>query len=480
MKWNIERVGSVERKLRVEISGEEVDNQLTQAYRAVNKKAQVKGFRKGKVPKAILKRQYSGQVHYEVAEKLVQLNVESALQEADQEPVENISVDQGTIAESTPFEFTVSYDVMALPESVDSEGITMDWPNATPTEEDIENRLNELRKMKGELVPVEDRGSAIGDTVNVSMIASCEGEVLAGTQADQQDVVLDPERLLPGLGEGMTGMKDGDTKDIPISFPEDFADPNLASKEAVFSVTIHGVKATELPDLDDEFAVDLGLNNLSELRERVTTELQRNKEDEGEKAVRDSLFDQLIEKNPLEIPEALISMRTREMMGAFFKNLEKQGISPQALGDRLPEQMSMFQEQAKRVCHERALTKAIIELAGIEITDEDLKTRVEALIGEVPEEQKESIIQGFIEGDSRVRLKSQVEYEKVREHIVGARPESKPVAKKKEAPKKAAKKTQAKESASPKKETAKKKAATPEKSAPKKKVAKKDEGETKE
>jgi len=462
MKWEVERVGTVERKIRVEVAPEAVNVELTEAYRAVGKNAQLKGFRKGKAPKGLLRRYYGAQVSEEVAEKLVQKNIENALQEADLEPVGNVSIDRGTVAENTSYEFTVTFDVMPLPEKLELGDITIDWPDTAPTKEDIGARLQELRQMKAELVPVEDRPSAMGDTINVSMNATCEGEVLAGTQAEQQDIELDGERLLPGLAEGMVGLSDGDEKDVPISFPEDFADPNLAGKEAIFSVTVHGVKTQELPELDDEFAIDLGLENLEQLETRITDELARTKDDEGQRQVRDSLFDQLIEKNPLEIPESLISMRTREMMSMFFQNLEKQGISPQSLGERLPEQLEHFKVQAGRLCHERALTKAIVDSASLTVTEEDLKSRVETFMGDVPEEQREGILEGFLQGESRQRLKSQVEYEKVLEHVVGPRPAEK-AGKGTAKAKKAAGKTAAK-----KKAPAKKKAASAKKAPAKK------------
>ena len=297
MKWEVERVGSVERKLKVELEASVVDAELAAAYREVGKKAQIKGFRKGKAPKAILKRQFGPQVAMDVAENLVHKNIEGAFAEADIEPVGNVSIDKGEVGENTSFSFVVSFDVMPMPEKLELDGITMEWPEDEPSKDDIANRIKELQTMKAELIPVEDRGSELGDTMNVSMEATCEGEVLAGTQAEAQDIELDVDRLLPGLADGMVGLKEGEEKDISISFPEDFADPNLQGKEAVFSVTVHSVKTPELPDLDDEFAKDLGLETLKELEEKVTEELKRTKGDESQRQVRDSLFDQLIEKN---------------------------------------------------------------------------------------------------------------------------------------------------------------------------------------
>ncbi len=424
MKWEMERVSNVERKLTIEVSAEVVSSEMEKAYRAVGKKAQLKGFRPGKAPKALLRQYFGDKVKLDVAENLIDGSLGGALQEADLEPVGNFNLERGTVEEGATYSYVATFDVMALPESVDTKDITVEWPDVAVTDEELTARFDELRKMKGELVPVEDRGAELGDTVNVTMSASEDGNVIEGTQTENQDIVLDPDRLLPDLAEGIKGMKDGDEKAVPVAFPEDFPDPNLSGKTCEFQVQVNGLKALELPELDDDFAVDLGLENLAELTERVTEEIQRGKNEEGDKAVHKSLFDQLLEKNPLEVPDTLVQARSQDMMKVFLDNLSRQGLDPSMFGDRLGDQKKTFDEQAERICKERALTRALVESASLSASDDELDARVEEIIADYDEEQKDAVKTQLSGSDTRARLKSQLEYEKLVEYVIGKRPEA--------------------------------------------------------
>ncbi len=419
MKWNVETVSNSSRRITIDVPVDTVESKLSETWRKVGKQVTVKGFRPGKAPVGMLKRQYSDRVHAQVEDELIDTTVGRALQEADLEPIANFQVERGTVTPGAPYHYTVSFEVMPLPENVDYKKLSLKRTRILIDEDEITTRLDSMRDEQAELVPVEDKGAETDHILTIDYQGYVNDEPVEGAQGTEQEIQLGSSHLLPGFTEGLLGVKPDEKRTVNLETPAPRGTDPDAAQPTTFEVTVHKIMEKELPELDDEFAVDLGHADLAALKASIRGDLEADQKRHADHGVREQLIRQLIEKNSFDVPDPMIQSRARELMYSFQQQLTQQGLSLDALGSTPEEQIKGFTQRAELVCKERILVSAIAEQAEITISDEDLEAHVMEMATRM-ERDADEIRPLLLEGAARPQVIAQLLSEQICSYVEDA------------------------------------------------------------
>ncbi len=289
-KW--EKKGTNDGVLTFSIEQAVIEKGLTQAFNKVKKNLNVPGFRKGKVSRTVFNRMYGEEALYEDALNAVLPEAyEAAVLEAGIEPVAQPKIDVESMNKGEDWVITAEVTVKPEVKLGEYKNLTVSKQDREVTDEDVEARLKREQESQAELVIKEDAAAENGDTVVIDFEGFLGDEAFEGGKGENYSLELGSNSFIPGFEDQLVGKKAGEEVEVNVTFPEDYQAEDLAGKEAVFKVTVHEVKAKELPELDDEFAkdVDDSVESLDELKEKFRKELTEAKEAAAEEAKDGSL-----------------------------------------------------------------------------------------------------------------------------------------------------------------------------------------------
>lgn len=307
-KW--EKTGTNDGVLTFTIAQAEIQKGLTTAFNKVKGNLNVPGFRKGKVSRQVFNRMYGEEALYEDALNAVLPEAyEAAVKEAGIDPVAQPKIDVDSMEKGQ--DWVIKAEVTVKPEVKlgDYKDLTVEKQDREVTEEDVDARIKREQEAQAELVIKEDEAAENGDTVVIDFEGFLGEETFEGGKGENYSLELGSNSFIPGFEEQLVGTKAGDSKDVTVTFPEDYQAEDLAGKEAVFKVTVHEVKAKELPELDDEFAkdVDDSVESLAELKEKYRAELTETKEKAAEDAKDEAAIRQAVENAEIvELPHSMV------------------------------------------------------------------------------------------------------------------------------------------------------------------------------
>ena len=378
MKASVEEISSIKKKVSIEIPEDQVAKEVELLYKDLGKKAKIKGFRPGKVPRDILERYFKDYVKSEVIQKLIQDTYPQALSEADLQPVSPPMIDPGEFENGKPFQYSAVIEVKPAIKLGGYTGLKIEGKKEGVKDEEVEERLKTLQNLHANLKTVsESRPIQTGDYVIVDYEASMEGKPLEGGKAIDFTMEVGGGQFIPALEEKLIGLKPEDEKEIEVSFPEDYGYKKWAGKTISFHVKIKEIKEKILPPLDDEFAKDLGdYASFEELKAKLRGEIEKEKELGLERQLKDQVVNQLLEANPFEVPESLVEEQVKAMVSDTRLRLAAQGVDFKNLGvseEKLQEDYkSMAQKQVKTFL----LLEKIAGQEGIAVTDDEAEDRL--------------------------------------------------------------------------------------------------------
>jgi len=359
VKVEVEDLGPVKRKLRIEVPAAEVTQEVERAYRKLGKKARVKGFRPGKVPRDILELYYRKQVEQEVSEDLMRRSLGEALKEKDLEPVSlNWPEILPQVAAGEDFRFSVEMEVTPEFQVENYQGLTLKAPAEEVTDALVEARLEEIRENNAILRPLaEPRGVEEGDYVALDYQGYFAGKALA--EAKQENYLLevgagrfnqDFEKQLLGL------LPDSETR-FAVDLPPDFSNPLLAGKVVEFQVKVQAIKEKVVQELDDDFAQSLGGNfqTLADLRDAVREDMIKGKERERQNALEGQALEQLLQAHEFEAPSSLIRQEQEDTLREQWQRMAQHGFNLAGL-----DQEKML-ESVRPVAEKRVRTRLLLE-----------------------------------------------------------------------------------------------------------------------
>lgn len=381
-KW--EKQEGNEGVLTIEVSPEEFDKALDQAFKKVSKDVQIPGFRKGKIPRKIFENRFGVESLYQDAVDIVLPDAYmKAIEETNIEPVAQPEVDIETIEQGKPLVFTAKVTVKPEVKLGEYKGLEVEEQSVEVTEKDVEKEIEHQREHHAELVVKEEGTVEEGDTVVIDFEGFLGDEPFEGGKGENHSLEIGSGQFIPGFEEQLVGKKAEEDTEITLTFPEDYHAEELAGKEATFKVKIHEIKSKELPELDDEFAkdVDEEVETLDELKKKKKEELEEQKKQEAENQKRETLLEKASENAEVVIPEAMVDTELDQMVKEFEQRLQMQGMTLEMYSQFSGQDVDALKEQMKEDAEKRVKTnltlEAIVENEDLEVSEDDLNAELE-------------------------------------------------------------------------------------------------------
>jgi len=380
MKASVEELSPVKRKISVEIPEDQVAKEVDSFYKDLGKKAKVKGFRPGKVPRDILERYFKDYVKVEVIQKLIEESYPKALSETELQPVSPPSIDPGEFEGGKPFQYSAVFEIKPDIKVEGYTGLSLEGKKEEVKDEEVEERLKALQNLHANLTALsEARPIQAGDYVTVDYEATVEGKPLEGGKATDFTVEVGSGQFIPTFEEKLIGLSLGEEKEIEVSFPADYGYQKWAGKTVSFHVKIKEIKAKILPPLDDEFAKDLGDSSLEELRDKLRGEIEKEKALALEHQLKDQAVDQLFNANPFEVPESLVEEQAKAMVSDTKLRLAAQGVALKNLGVSEEKLQGDYRAVAQKQVKTFLILEKIASQEGIAVTDEEVDARLKEI-----------------------------------------------------------------------------------------------------
>ncbi|HDR3864211.1 TPA: trigger factor [Bacillus anthracis] len=372
--------------LTIEVDAKEVNNSIDAAFKKVVKTINVPGFRKGKMPRPLFEQRFGIESLYQDALDIILPKAYGeAIDEAGIFPVAHPEIDIEKFEKNANLIFTAKVTVKPEVKLGEYKGLAVEKVETTVTDEDVENELKSLQERQAELVVKEEGTVENGDTAVIDFEGFVDGEAFEGGKGENYSLAIGSGTFIPGFEEQVIGLKSGESKDVEVSFPEEYHAAELAGKPATFKVTVHEIKTKELPELNDEFAkeADEAVATLDELKAKLRTNLEEGKKHEAEHKVRDEVVELAAANAEIDIPEAMIDTELDRMVREFEQRLSQQDMNLELYyqftgtdADKLKEQMK---EDAQKRVRINLVLEAIIEAENIEVTEEEVTAEVEKM-----------------------------------------------------------------------------------------------------
>ena len=384
MKTEFVDVNDTRKNLVVEIPSEVVDAEIDRLARKYSRTARVPGFRPGKVPARLVKQRFREQILHDVAHDLIPRAVDDALRERGVEPVDTPDIRDVVVEEGQPLKFTASFETVPPIEPGDYEAIQLRRPPVSIEEAEVDRALEQLRQHAARHEPVEDRPIAAGDTVVVDLTRQMAGPGASGQPERHENVSVEIGAAVnpPGFDDELVGLAAGAQKTFTVHYPSEYAIKELAGAEVTYEIEVKGIKRRVVPNLDDEFAKDLGeFGTLDELRERVRADLVKEAEQNADRQLRADMLRALAERVTFEVPSALVDREVDRRIEDFVRRLLEQRVDPRQTNIDWEEFRRNQQAPATESVKAALVLDEVARREGLSVTSEDLDRDV-ALLAE--------------------------------------------------------------------------------------------------
>jgi trigger factor len=376
MKTELTDITETQKTIAIEVPTDVVDAEFDRVARGYTKQARLPGFRPGKVPRTLIKQRFREQILHDVMHGLIPRAVEEALQERGIEPVDTPNVRDVDLAEGRPLKFTAAFETVPSFDPGDLSSITLRQSPVQVTDEAVEETLRRMRERAAKYESVEGRAIADGDAVVLDIDRTdADGNV---DHRDAVTVQLGAEGNPPGFDAHLIGLNESDARTFSIRFPDDYAVPDLANTEQTYSVTVKGIRRRVLPDLDNEFAKDVGaFDSLSALRDHIRHDLEEEARDNARRQLRSELFRQLSQRIPFELPPTLVDREMDRRVEEFARQLAAQHVDPRQAGIDWGQFREAQREPAWNAVASALALDEIARREQITVTPEDVDKEVE-------------------------------------------------------------------------------------------------------
>jgi trigger factor len=371
-------------KFTMEFTAEEFEAAVVKAYQDSKDKFNIDGFRKGKAPRSIIEKHFGEGVFFEDAiNNLFQTAYPEALNELDLEVIDSPQADFSEIGKGKPLTVTIDVAVYPVVEVKDYKGIEVEQVDPEVTEEDVDRDIEAMRKRNSRMV-VADRPVENGDTVILDYAGFVGDEQFQGGTAENQELKIGSGMFIPGFEEQLIGVKAGESKDVVVTFPEEYQAKELAGKEATFKCKVHEVKFEELPELDDEFAKDVSeFDTLTELRDDARARILESVKLQCENEAKDKVIAQVYENNKIEAPATMVADEMDRMIQELEQQMRYQGLNIQQYLQFTGSTLDDFRNEIKPEAEKRVATRIVLRSIGdvenVEVTDEDLDKELQRM-----------------------------------------------------------------------------------------------------
>ena len=385
MSVQVENLEKNMAKLTIEVSAEEFEKAVQNAYLRSRGKITIPGFRKGKAPRVMIEKMYGAGIFFEdAANALIQAEYPKAVDESGLEIVSQPEIDVVQIEKGKAFIFTAEVAVKPEVTLGEYKGLEVEVTPADVTEEEIAAELKREQENNSRTIDVDDRAVADGDMVTLDFEGFVDGVAFEGGKGTDYPLTIGSNSFIPGFEEQLVGAEIGVEKEVNVTFPENYHANDLAGKAAVFKCTVKAIKVKELPELDDEFAKDVSeFDTLDAYKADIEKKLKERKEAVAKREREDKAVDAVIENAQMDIPEAMIQNQIQQLMQDFIRRMQAQGLSIdqyyQFTGlDNAKIQEQMRPQALKRI-QSRLVLEKIAETENIQISDEKFEEELKTM-----------------------------------------------------------------------------------------------------
>lgn len=376
MSLQVEKLEKNMAKLTIEVSADDLEKALQNAYKKQKNRIAIPGFRKGKVPRQMIEKMYGAEIFYDdAANELIPKAYSDAYDESEVEIVSRPQIDVVQIEKGKPFIFTAT--VATKPEVTlgQYKGLEVEKISTDVTPEEVDKKIQEEAEMNARTITVEDRPVQDGDEVILDYEGFVDGVPFEGGKAENYPLTIGSGSFIPGFEEQLIGVEAGTDVEVNVTFPEEYHAEELKGKAAVFQCKVHEIKAKELPEIDDEFAAEVSeFDTLEEYKEDVKAKLEEQKASEGKEKQEDSAVEQAVQNAQYELPDAMIETQVMQMADDFAQRMRGQGLTMeqyfQFTGMTSEKLLADIRPQAVKSIETRLVLEAIVEAENIEVSDE--------------------------------------------------------------------------------------------------------------
>lgn len=414
MPSQVSEIDPVTVEIQVEVPWDRVQKGLDETFSKLQRSARVKGFRPGKAPRSVLQRLFSKDVQAEVVSNLVEETVVEAVKQHELPVVSNAMMDtRPELTTGQPLTFKVKFEVRPKVEDLQT-ALELTRSPAKVDDAEVDAEVERLRVQHAIVRPLEgERGAAKGDVLIIDYEVTIDGEPKPDMKAEGRTVNLGEGRLLEEIDQGLFGAKPGEKRTIEIARGDDEANKELAGKKVLFQIDVKELRERILPELDDEFAKDVGeYETLADLRAKLRERLEESAKAKSESALREQAVEQLAIKNPIPVPPSLIDQQLRAMLGEYFQIMQMIGQQPDMGQDGFAEMRTRAESKVRAALLLGELSrKAEISVAADE---------VEAKMREIAEKSGKHVakVKADYAGEKRESLETQILEDKLIRYLL--------------------------------------------------------------
>lgn len=413
MKIDIDELSPVQRKIRVELPAEAVAKEFAYAYKNLGQRVQVKGFRTGKIPRSVLQGIYGEDVKSEVRSHLVEESLGEAIKERGIQMVSRPEVEAEELSEAGGFSFSAVFEIKPEIAVKDYLGVEVEKVKIAVSDDQVQDALKRIQEGHAQLEPVVGRDVVqTGDFVNLDFDGSIDGKSFAGGKGENYVIEVGSGQSLPQFEEAVVGVKIGDQKTVQVTYPETYANKEIAGKAIDFVLVVREIKQKVLPTLDDEFAKDHGEHaSLDELKAAIRKRLEDELKHYQDEDLKEKLVSRLIDSHSFVTPPSMVERQTRYLMERYQTQIAGQ---PAADGEEaappMEEARKTLEGRATRQVQATLLVEKISQLEKIAVSDKDIQERVDNL-ARASGERAKSVREYYARPEARDDLRAQMMFD---------------------------------------------------------------------
>ena len=385
MSVQVENLEKNMAKLTVTVSADKFEKAIQEAYNKQKSRIHIPGFRKGKVPRAMIEKVYGPEVFYEdAASAVINQEYPQAMDESGLEIVSRPDIEVTQIEKGKDFIFEAQVAVKPEVTLGKYKGVTVTKTDVTVTDEEIESEIENARNMQARTVEVSDRAIQDGDTAVIDFEGFVDGVAFEGGKGENHPLVIGSHSFIDNFEEQLIGKNAGDEAEIHVTFPEQYHAQELAGKPAVFKVKIHTVKAKEIPELNDEFVSLVSeFETVEEYKKDIADKLLKRKQDAAKAAKEDEAIQKIIDDSEMDIPDPMIDMQCESMIQEFEGRISRQGLTLdqyiQFSGSSIDKMKEQVRPEALQRIQSGLVLEKIAEEENIEVTEAEVDAQIEKL-----------------------------------------------------------------------------------------------------
>lgn len=385
MEVKVTKTEGYKTSLEMKITAEEFEKGIDEAYNKTKSHYTVQGFRKGKAPRYMIERVYGPVIFYEEAiNTLFPKHYDKAIDEIGIYPVDQPSIDIKEIDPEKGVVIDIEVDVKPEVELGEYKGIEIEKITAEVTDDEVEQAIEAEAKKNSRTINIDDRPAKQDDTVVIDFEGFVNEQAFEGGKAEGHQLKIGSGEFIPGFEEQIVGKEIGEEFDVNVKFPEDYGSEDLKGKDAVFKVTLHEIKQTEIPTIDDEFAKDISeFDTIAEYKDDLREKLLEQKQTEAENRMKDQAVKVAMDNAKLDIPPAMIERRIDGQMRDFEMQIRYQGMELdqylQILGKDRDSFREQFSESSKGQVIAQLVIEAISEKEQVQATEQEIEIKMEEM-----------------------------------------------------------------------------------------------------